>query len=76
MLEKNSPDIPWIMFNFSRENALPDLIDVSGRGPNDSVCIMTLLIPYDMIVVENVCLWKVVVCYYGGCDPLVVTMCH
>jgi hypothetical protein len=29
-----------------------------------------------MIVVETVCLWKVVVCYCGGCDPLVVIVCH
>jgi hypothetical protein len=31
MLEKNSPDNPWMMFNFSREDALPDLTNVSGR---------------------------------------------
>jgi hypothetical protein len=31
MLEKNSPDNPWLMFNFPREDALPDLTDVSGR---------------------------------------------
>jgi hypothetical protein len=30
----------------------------------------------DMITVETVCLWTVVVCHYGGCVPLVVTMCH
>jgi hypothetical protein len=29
-----------------------------------------------MIVVETICLWKVVVCYGGGCAPLVVTVCH
>jgi hypothetical protein len=37
---------------------------------------MILLISYDMIVVETVCLWTIVVCYCGGCDPLVVTVCH
>jgi hypothetical protein len=31
MLGKNSPDSPWLMFNFLREDVLPDLIDVSGR---------------------------------------------
>jgi hypothetical protein len=31
MLEKNSPDNSWMMFNFSRADALPDLTDVSGR---------------------------------------------
>jgi hypothetical protein len=49
------------------------------NGPDDSVCIMILLcrlISDDMIVVETVCLWKVVVCYCGGCDPLVVIVCH
>jgi hypothetical protein len=45
-------------------------------GPDDSVLIMTLLILDDMIVVETVCLWTIVVCYHGGCDPLVVTICH
>jgi hypothetical protein len=30
-LGKNSPDIPWLMFYFLREDALPDLTDVSGR---------------------------------------------
>jgi hypothetical protein len=29
MLEKNSPDNPWLMFNFLRADALPDLTDVS-----------------------------------------------
>jgi hypothetical protein len=29
MLEKNSPDSSWLMFYFLRENALPDLTDVS-----------------------------------------------
>jgi hypothetical protein len=37
---------------------------------------MTLLISDDMIVVDIVCLWIVVVCYCGGCAPLVVTVCH
>jgi hypothetical protein len=49
------------------------------NGPDDSVCIMILLcrlISDDMIVVETVCLWTVVVCHCGGCIPLVVTMCH
>jgi hypothetical protein len=31
MLGKNSPDSPWLMFYFLREDALPDLTDVSGR---------------------------------------------
>jgi hypothetical protein len=31
MLEKNSPDIPWLMFYLLREDALPDLTVVSGR---------------------------------------------
>jgi hypothetical protein len=31
MLEKNSPDSPWMMFYILRENALPDITDVSGR---------------------------------------------
>jgi hypothetical protein len=31
MIEKNSPDSPWLMFYFLRADALPDLIDVSGR---------------------------------------------
>ena len=30
----------------------------------------------DMIDVEIVCLQTVVLCYYGGCDRLVVTVCH
>jgi hypothetical protein len=30
MLEKNSPDSSWLMFYFLREDALPDLTDVSG----------------------------------------------
>ena len=46
------------------------------NGPNDLVCIMILLILDDMIVMETVCLWTIVVCYCGGCDPLVVTVCH
>ena len=29
-----------------------------------------------MIVVESVCIQTVATCYRGGCDPLVVTMCH
>jgi hypothetical protein len=31
VLEKNSPDIPWMMFYFLREYTLLDLTDVSGR---------------------------------------------
>jgi hypothetical protein len=31
LLEKNSPDRSSLMFDLPRENALPDLIDVSGR---------------------------------------------
>jgi hypothetical protein len=49
------------------------------NGLDDSVCIMILLcklISDGMIAVEIVCLWTVVVCYCGGCVPLVVTMCH
>jgi hypothetical protein len=34
------------------------------------------LISNDMIVLETVCLWTLVICCYGGCDPLIVTMCH
>jgi hypothetical protein len=32
-LEKNSPDNSSLMFDLLREDALPDLIDVSGRMP-------------------------------------------
>jgi hypothetical protein len=31
MLEKNSPDSPWLMFYLLREDSLPDITDVSGR---------------------------------------------
>jgi hypothetical protein len=31
MLGKNSPDSPWMMFYFLREDALPYLTNVSGR---------------------------------------------
>jgi hypothetical protein len=31
MLENNSPDIPWLIFYFLREDALPYLTYVSGR---------------------------------------------
>jgi hypothetical protein len=31
MLEKNSPDSPWMMFYLLREDDLPKFIDVSGR---------------------------------------------
>jgi hypothetical protein len=30
MLDKNSPYIAWMMFNFLREDALPDITYVSG----------------------------------------------
>jgi hypothetical protein len=43
VLEKNSPDSPWLMFYFMRENALLDLTDVSGRMDQmNSVYIMIL----------------------------------
>ena len=29
-----------------------------------------------MLVVDIECLWTIVVCYCGGCDPLVVIVCH
>jgi hypothetical protein len=47
------------------------------NGLDDSICIMILLcrlISDDMIVVETVCLWTVVLCYCGGSVPLVVTV--
>ena len=31
MLEKNSPDSPWLMFYLLRVDVLLDLTDVSGR---------------------------------------------
>jgi hypothetical protein len=31
MLEKNSPDISWLMFYFLKVDALPYLTNVSGR---------------------------------------------
>jgi hypothetical protein len=31
MFKKNSPDSPWLIFYLQREDALPDLTDVSGR---------------------------------------------
>ena len=31
LLEKNSPDSSSLMFDFLRADALPDLIDLSGR---------------------------------------------
>jgi hypothetical protein len=50
------------------------------NGSDDSVYIMILflcrLILDDMISMENVCLWILDVCYYGGCVPLVVIVCH
>jgi hypothetical protein len=46
------------------------------NGPYDSVFIMILLILDDMIVVEIVCLLKVVVCHCGECDSMVVIVCH
>ena len=48
------------------------------NGPDDSVYIMILflcrLISDDMIAMETICLWKIDVCYCGGCVPLVVIM--
>jgi hypothetical protein len=49
------------------------------NDPDDLICIMILLyrlISDDMISVEIVCLWTVVVCHYVGCVPLFLTMCH
>ena len=31
MLEKNSPDSPWLMFYILKADALPNLTNVSGR---------------------------------------------
>jgi hypothetical protein len=31
MIEKNSPDSPWLMFYLMKADALPDLKDASGR---------------------------------------------
>jgi hypothetical protein len=31
MLEKNSPDSPWLMFYLLKADALPNLTDVNGR---------------------------------------------
>ena len=81
MLEKNSPDSPWLMFYFLRAYALPDLTICEWKnGLDDSVYIMILflcrLISNDMIAMETVCLLTVDVCYCGGCVTLIVTMCH
>jgi hypothetical protein len=49
------------------------------NGLDDLVCIMILLcklISDDMILVETVCIWTIVVCYCGGCHPPVVIVCH
>jgi hypothetical protein len=51
------------------------------NGPDDSVYVMTLfflcrLISNDMILMATVCLWTVDVFYYGGCVPMIMTMCH
>jgi hypothetical protein len=49
------------------------------NGPDDLVCIMILLcklISDDMITLETICLLTLFLCHYGGCVPLVVTMCH
>jgi hypothetical protein len=49
------------------------------NGPDYLVCIMILLyrlILDDMITLETVCLWTVVVCHCVGCVPLFVTICH
>jgi hypothetical protein len=43
------------------------------NGPDDSLCIMILLcrlISDDMIVLETVCLWRVVCATRCGCVPL------
>jgi hypothetical protein len=45
------------------------------NGPDDLVCIMILLcrlISDDMIVVETICLWRVVLCH---CDGMYSTDC-
>jgi hypothetical protein len=50
------------------------------NGLDDSVYLMILfrcrLISDDMIAMETVCLWTIDVCYYGGCVPLFLSMCH
>jgi hypothetical protein len=80
MVKKNNPDRPWMMFKFLRADTLPYLTDVSGiMAQYYLVYIMILLcrlISNDMIVVETVCLWTIFLCYFGGCDPLVVNVIH
>jgi hypothetical protein len=80
MLGKNSPDSPWLMFLLSKGRCSSRSHRCEWKnGPDDSVCIMILLcrlISDDMIVVETICLWTVVVCHCGGCVPIVVSMCH
>jgi hypothetical protein len=81
MLENNSLDISWMMFYFMREDVLPYIIYVSGRMDQMTQFIslyffLYRLISDDMIAMETVCLWKIDVCYCGGCVPLVVSMCH
>jgi hypothetical protein len=78
MLGKNSLDSPWLMFLLSEGICSSKSHRCEWRnGPDDLVCIMILLyrlISNDMIVVETICLWTIVVCYCGGCVPLVVTV--
>jgi hypothetical protein len=81
MLGKNSPDSPWLMFLLYEGRCSSRSHRCEWKnGPDDSVYIMILflcrLISDDMIAMETVCLWTIDVCYYGGCVPLVVTMCH
>jgi hypothetical protein len=79
ILEKNSPDSSWLMFYFLRVDSFPDLIDVSGRMAQMTQFIslfLCMFISDDMIAMETICLWTIDVSYYGGCVPLVVTMCH
>jgi hypothetical protein len=68
------------MFNFPRADALPDLTNMSGRMAQMTRFVsrysLCRLISDDMIVEETVCLGTVAICYCGGCDPLVVTVCH
>jgi hypothetical protein len=68
------------MFYFMRADVLPNLIDVSGRMAQMTQFVsrycLCRLISDDVIVVETACLWTIVVCYCGRCDPLAVTVCH
>jgi hypothetical protein len=80
MLGNNSPDSPWMVFYFLREDALLYLTYLSGRMTQMTqfvswYCLCRLILD-DIIVVENVYLWTIVVCYCGGFDPLVVIVCR